>query len=40
VALASQVLYAALLTLGYGCFSLWRRRRRRTLATDNICAIK
>ncbi|MFM4649714.1 L-methionine/branched-chain amino acid transporter [Aeromonas bivalvium] len=39
VALASQVLYAVLLSLGYGCFSLWRRRRRRMLAGD-VCAIK
>ena len=40
VALASQVLYAVVLSVGYGCFSLWRRRRRRTRATENICAIK
>ncbi|MFG0834626.1 L-methionine/branched-chain amino acid transporter [Aeromonas bivalvium] len=39
VALASQVLYAVLLSLGYGGFSLWRRRRRRMLAGD-VCAIK
>ncbi|WP_429083023.1 L-methionine/branched-chain amino acid transporter [Aeromonas bivalvium] len=39
VALASQILYAVLLSLGYGCFSLWRRRRRRMLAGD-VCAIK
>ena len=39
VALATQVLYAVLLTLGYGCFSLWRRRRR-LLTSDDICAIK
>ncbi|MFM4804989.1 L-methionine/branched-chain amino acid transporter [Aeromonas bivalvium] len=39
VALASQVLYAVLLSLGYGGVSLWRRRRRRMLAGD-VCAIK
>ncbi|MFM4701916.1 L-methionine/branched-chain amino acid transporter [Aeromonas bivalvium] len=39
VALAAEGIYALLLTLGYGCFSLWRRRRRRMLAGD-VCAIK
>ncbi|MCF5904809.1 L-methionine/branched-chain amino acid transporter, partial [Aeromonas veronii] len=39
VALATQVLYAVVLSLGYGCFSLWRRRRR-LLTSDDICAIK
>ncbi|MNT62785.1 Inner membrane protein YjeH [compost metagenome] len=29
VALASEVLYALLLSAGYGLFSLWRRHRRR-----------
>ncbi|MNN49799.1 putative transporter [compost metagenome] len=39
VALASQVLYAVVLSLGYACFSLWRRRRRRA-ASGDVCAIK
>ena len=29
VALATQVLYAVVLSLGYGGFSLWRRHLRR-----------
>ncbi|HAU4914036.1 TPA: amino acid permease, partial [Aeromonas hydrophila] len=40
VALASQVLYAVVLSLGYGCFSLWRRRRRRSASNEGVCAIK
>ena len=40
LAVEVEVLYAVLLSAGYGCFSLWRRRRRRALATNNICAIK
>ncbi|HAU4984968.1 TPA: L-methionine/branched-chain amino acid transporter, partial [Aeromonas hydrophila] len=40
VALASQVLYAVVLSLGYGCFSLWRRRRRRSASDEGVCAIK
>ena len=38
VALASQVLYAVVLSLGYACFSLWRSRRRS--APGDVCAIK
>ena len=40
VALASQVLYAVVLSAGYGCFSLWRRRRRRSASGERVCAIK
>ena len=40
LALATQVLYAVVLSLGYGCFSLWRRRRRRSASDEGVCAIK
>ena len=40
VALAAEGIYALLLTLGYGCFSLWRRRRRRSASGERVCAIK
>ncbi|HDZ8830513.1 TPA: L-methionine/branched-chain amino acid transporter, partial [Aeromonas dhakensis] len=40
VALASQVLYAVVLSLGYGCFSWWRRRGRCSAPDDRVCAIK
>ena len=40
LALATQVLYAVVLSLGYGGFSLWRRRRRRSASDEGVCAIK
>ncbi|PTT49971.1 L-methionine/branched-chain amino acid transporter, partial [Aeromonas sp. HMWF015] len=39
-ALASQVLYAVVLSLGYGCFSLWRRHLRRSRQQDALPLVK
>ncbi|KRW08097.1 hypothetical protein AO745_06445 [Aeromonas veronii] len=40
VALATQVLYAVVLSLGYGCFSLWRRHLRRSRQQDVLPVAK
>ncbi|MGL4477245.1 MAG: amino acid permease, partial [Aeromonas veronii] len=40
VALATQVLYAVVLSLGYGGFSLWRRHLRRSRQQDALPVAK
>ena len=37
---AAKIDYAVVLSAGYGCFSLWRRRRRRSASDEGVCAIK
>ncbi|RQM70520.1 L-methionine/branched-chain amino acid transporter, partial [Aeromonas enteropelogenes] len=40
VALASEVLYAVVLSAGYGLFSLWRRHLRRSRERDMLAVCK